>query len=464
MKTKSFLLLLFFAFTTIVCLNGCSATYKGETLEEAVKDVCRKDYGVEDVQVKVIGKTLGVYLPLERLFSSNLEAFNSEDPEASFEDLFKFNEEAMERVEDVLFSISRVILSTNRQIDFYVLKAVETKSSGIELVLTGYVQDMKYVRFWNISVNEYRKRFLQDLSINRTVIWRRVVRDFFEHVGQFNLIDLISYYFVEDIELKDISPFFYSQLVESEYKKELRYDIKELKTKPISEREVLVYVRLREFFEPRDANDTNEFLFKNGVEHEYLFVIQAGKTAYKIRQVIPFYYVDENKMLRKLDFPEELKVYNNIDTWDSEFDLEEVFMGSFISRQMTKRAQGMIMQDPEVMSLFFSAKVDFGFIESNDVEGASPQFFVEVELADKDGAVIEYAQAENNVKKNIYLLLQKVFDEFCVVLNGYEFNEFESIELLLSPISQPISISQNEINNYRNTVVDKRDISSLIDF
>ena len=43
-----------------------------------------------------------------------------------------------------------------------------------------------------------------------------------EQIGQFTLSDLISSYFTEEVQLKDISPFFYSQLLESDYKKYIK--------------------------------------------------------------------------------------------------------------------------------------------------------------------------------------------------------------------------------------------------
>jgi len=439
---------------TTLFFTSCTPTYEANTLENSIKRICKKGYDIDDVTIKIVGKTLGVYLPLDKLFSANLDSLASDDEETSFENLFKFNPAAMDIIEDVLFTTSRVILSTDRPIDFYVLKAGETKTTGIELVLTGYVEDMKRVRFWDIPISEYRKRLLHDLSINRTVIWKRTVTEFFNHIGNVSLSDLIDTHFTSVITLKDISPFFYSQLLESDYKDNLRYDFLIVKTKPISEDEVLVYTKIKESYEPKAGYEQYRFLFADEAIHEYLVVLKAEKTTYRVHQVIPFYFIDEERIVRDLDFPDELKIYDNIDKWNEEFDLQEIFMGDFIAQQLTKRVQAMIAVDPHLQKSY--AVQNLGFIYDNGFrqEGEEPardgkQYtFVYETMHPQVAASLDH-QVNTEFDEEFVMLCDTLLNEFAQVTYSYKFNEYNHIEILESRALKGIKVSHETIQQIR---------------
>ena len=108
-------------FLILPFLSGCQPSYPKDYVESSIKEICQKDYGITEVEVKIKGKTLGVYLPLKQLFSVDYEKFIGGELEGGLENLIQFHPDALEKVEDVLFSTSRVILSTDREIDFYML-------------------------------------------------------------------------------------------------------------------------------------------------------------------------------------------------------------------------------------------------------------------------------------------------------------------------------------------------------
>jgi hypothetical protein len=438
----------------LVC--GCEATYKADHLESSVKEVLRKEYGIHDVEVKVVGKTLGVYLPLENLFSANLDVFASGDMEPDIENLFRFNPHAMDMVEDVLFTTSRVVLSTDKDIDFYVLKAVENRSTGIEFVLTGYVMDMKLVRYWAIPRSEYSKRLLHDLSINRTIVWKRTVTDFFDLIGTSAAVDFLGTYFAKDVTAKDLSPFFFTQIAEAVHKDDLNYELIDIRTKPINEREVLVYVKLKENFTPKPEYETYDFLFRPGEEHEYLFVLQAEKMSYKIRQVIPFYFIDKKNTLQSIDFPDELKIYDNIGTWTEEFEIEDISLGEFIARQLTKRLQATVSQ-PEVFTQPLSIrKLDCVYHAPRSDETGSvtePSYFsIEYDLGARSFLAIsmspekEKFEADQNIKKLIGIILA----EFKQVVQSYKFKDYSYLELSHTTSGKKVIIPAFEVESYKD--------------
>ena len=452
-------------FLTISSLSSCRATYHADTLEDSIKRILKKEYNINTVQVKIVGRTLGVYLPLDKLFSANLDSFSSEN--ANLEDLFRFHPEAMEKVEDVLFTTSRVILSTDRPVDFYVLKAVETKTTGIELILTGYVNDMKRVRFWDIAISEYRKRLLHDLSINRTVIWKRTIEEFFNDIGHYPSADLIDKFFTTGATIKDISPFFYSHLVEAEFKDNLQYEIQTLLTKPINDKEILIYVKVKETYAPRSGYEQYNFLFPHNGEHEFLFVLEAERLSYRIRQAIPFYYIDENRLVRQIEFPDELKIYDNIQTWNEEFELEEVFMGSFLAQQLTKRLQLLLSTDERIQRFFAIKNFELVYHEPDVVDADSSKeggryYTFLYDIRDPRGVRVGNINTLTGNQRTEYLYLWEcILHEFTQVAYNYKFRDFNHLELqdegsmrsmiIFPDVLERLRIKKVDINTVINT-------------
>lgn len=448
--------------------SGCEATYQANNLETALKDILRDEYDIHEVEVKVVGKTLGVYLPLDKLFSANLDAFSAGDIEPGIENLFRFNPQAMEIVEDVLFTTSRVVLSTDRDIDFYVLKAVENKSTGIEFVLTGYVMDMKQVRYWAISLSEYRKRLLHDLSVNRTIVWKRTVTDFFDLIGTSATTDYLGTYFAKDVTVKDLSPFFFTQIAEAAYKDDLQYELIDIRTKPINEREVLVYVKLKETFTAKPDYEDYTFLFRDGKQHEYLFVLQAEKMSYKIRQVIPFYFIDKENTLQTIDFPEELKIYDNIDSWTEEFELEDISMGEFLARQITKRLQAVLADDENLSKGLSIRQLECVYheavLDENGIAIEPSYFSVVYDVGGRAYLSItmspekEKREADQHIKELLNIILTELRD----VVRGYKFKDYSYLEVTHSGSGKKSILPSYKVESYQPGHVSESIIQGLL--
>ncbi len=136
-------------FIFVIFMIGCAPTYPKEGLGEAIKSICEKEYDIE-VQAKLIGKTIVVFLPLDKLFDKNLDILAA----------------PVEKIEDVILTTSRVIFSTDADIDFYMIIAADTQTTAAELVLIRYVEDVyKFMHIW-IKREEYRKRVLWQINFN----------------------------------------------------------------------------------------------------------------------------------------------------------------------------------------------------------------------------------------------------------------------------------------------------------
>ncbi len=145
--------LLFILFLLVPIVSCTKPTYSKEKVKESVINLCKEEYGL-DVQVKIIGSTLGVLIPIDGLIGPNL----------------RLNEKAGEKIEDVALSIHRVTMSTDSPLKFYTLTARDTVSQGAEFVLTGFIYDVIRVRLLDISRGEYHKRILRT-TLNITLRW-----------------------------------------------------------------------------------------------------------------------------------------------------------------------------------------------------------------------------------------------------------------------------------------------------
>ena len=150
-KNRSLVLtftLYFCLFTFTFLLSSCGATYPKNQLIPAMKRLCQEEYGL-DVSVQIVGKTLGVYLPLDKLLDSTLQ----------------IPQEAREQLDDVVLATSRVVLSTDHPLDFYVVVAQDQRILGTELRLTRYIPDIRRFSYGDLSHGEFSQRMLFDIGL-----------------------------------------------------------------------------------------------------------------------------------------------------------------------------------------------------------------------------------------------------------------------------------------------------------
>jgi len=142
-------LLLFCILPLIGFGTGCGPTYPKDTLASSVMELCKKEYGI-DVSVQMTGKTLGVRVPLDKLFDSTLQ----------------LSPDVGSQLDGVILSTSRVVLSTDDPPDFYVVVAQDKRIPGVELKLTRYVKDIRRLHYNDISRGEYTKRMLFEFGLD----------------------------------------------------------------------------------------------------------------------------------------------------------------------------------------------------------------------------------------------------------------------------------------------------------
>ncbi len=463
----------------LLLTSGCEHSYPEAKLHQSLKEICKKEYGVDHVESKIVGRTLGVYLPLEKLFSSDFEEILAGGKVKDLSSLLQISPETLDKVEDVLFSTSRVILSTDKPIDFYVLKATDTELTGISLILVGYVQDIKRVRFWDISRTEYRKRVYHDMKVNYPVIWKKPVSGVFKDLGKKSTRDILDAYFLPGANLENISPLFYSIILEAQLKDNLSCEILNLRSTGGRVGEALVYVKVRENYTPKQAYMDHKFTLPNGFESEYIFVLTKYLGDYKVSRVIPFYYVADDGTVKKVDFPPELKLYENVDKWREEFELEEIFLPDFLSQQITRRVQPLLSEDERIQNTFSTRRVNFGFVyndeQKKDAENAKDAgyFSVKTNLALKKSSAAAYdsgafdgtkdagagglaalsGMLQPEALQDVYYLLDVVMRETTTVLRGYWYENYSYIKFE-SVFGVSFILKKEDLELYRRKKID----------
>lgn len=440
-------------------------------MEAALKEICKKEYGVERVEMKIVGKTMGVYLPLEKIFSTDFEEILASGKIKDISSLLQISPEALDTVEDVLFSTSRVILSSDKPIDFYVLKATDTSLTGITLILVGYVPDIKRVRFWDISRTEYRKRVYHDLKVNYPVIWKKPVSGVFKDLGRKNTREILDTYFLPGANLESISPVFYSLILEAQLKAEVDNEILSLRSTSGRAGEALVYVKVRQNYKPKPEYLNHDFALPGGYEAEYIFILAKYLGDYKISRVIPFHYVEEGGQVKKIDFPPELQLYENVEKWQEEFELEEITLEDFLAQQISRRVQPMLVEDERIHNTFTTKKVTFDYVYPEQPEGAgyfsartnlllrkpfpAQPFGYSGQPAGEGG--LETLLGDEEAAKDVYYLLDLVLRECVTVLRGYWFEKYEFVKLE-SVFGAAYVLKKDDLELYRKRKIDVREL------
>ncbi len=155
-----FLLGLFFC---SFLLTGCFSSdfppsYKETDISANIKKICREEYKLNVVPLRA-GNTLWVYAPLDRL----LHAEFGKNPDKVFD------EEMIEKARNILTSISRVLLSSDKAPEFFVLDFADIKL-GLDYSLTANLMDIKKSAAGGIPWTEANKRYVVGFEQSKMAI------------------------------------------------------------------------------------------------------------------------------------------------------------------------------------------------------------------------------------------------------------------------------------------------------
>ncbi len=174
-------------------LSGCTSstvpTYLKENLDQAIQDICKTEYNIE-VKVRLVGKTLWIYLPLEDILVKSdkpekyLERFEVENSSNEFKESWfrfdysikavpeavKYQEYSLDKVcVDKINNVWKVLRralfsmghSKNGEPKFFCLVSADVKN-GFQIKETFYYPDLKKVSYEFISWGEFQHRTIQE--------------------------------------------------------------------------------------------------------------------------------------------------------------------------------------------------------------------------------------------------------------------------------------------------------------
>ncbi len=156
------------AITAGMLLSGisCTPTYPKEKLPDVVKQVCKDEYSM-DVNVTVVGATMGIYYPMKGLLDAGLG----------------ISEDAWDSISNLILIASRVVLSTDADIRFYCVITQDARLPELQVVIIKYVDDIKRSLVRNISRNESFKRTIFSINLTPQAKKERSIEKVFDKLG-----------------------------------------------------------------------------------------------------------------------------------------------------------------------------------------------------------------------------------------------------------------------------------------
>ncbi len=147
-----FNLILFLSLFFSGCQTDFNPTYAEGQIPEQIKKICKEEYKL-DVTTQRVGNTLWVYIPLTELLHKDINVNREKF----------FSDAAKEKLMNIITSLSRVVLSSDKSPDFYALVASDIEA-GIDYTLIGYILDIKKAYASFIPSTELDRRYVMKLT------------------------------------------------------------------------------------------------------------------------------------------------------------------------------------------------------------------------------------------------------------------------------------------------------------
>lgn len=174
---------LFSLFILSYCACTVSPTYSRKDIETAIKNLCKQEFSI-DVKVWEVGDTIWVYFPFEKIV-------NKEGTE--------FNEEFSGKMNNVILSLRRIILSMDKRPKFYTFVASDI-NAGFDLYFVWYVEDLVMLETGYISRGEFQERQGYLYAVDSKAIGNTQG----DHIQRHNLTmgEFVSYLIRQNMESK----------------------------------------------------------------------------------------------------------------------------------------------------------------------------------------------------------------------------------------------------------------------
>ncbi len=394
-------------FLILVSLASCNKpTYPTGKIEESVLKLCKDEYKLDDVKIKILGSTLGVYIPVEGLVDPDL----------------KLNEKAGKKIENVALSIHRVITSTDMPLKFYILTARDTKTTGAEFILTGFVYDVVRVRLFDISRGEYFQRILRDFRFNPAIAGEQKVKELFNALNQNTSM------------AENLKPIFYP-IYSIGKKGTQKIEITDIESKELSDRESLLYVKTSEEYEASPGFEAYTAVFHSGFENEYLFLIDMSLFVSPVKEVVSKYFYSNNE-IRERNLKDTFEQYKDLGIIGIDgFPKKDLDLGWFLSYQLSRRIKSLFEEDKKL---------------KNNFKVASSQG----EIKDKAFQFKFNITSNNNQAIDEKIIFSRIIKMTGTVLHLYAFEEYKGVEFINAARGEKkVYLSKEDLERFRKNEI-----------
>ncbi len=432
----------FFFLTAILFFSGCGVTYPEATLHQSLRDLAKKEYGIDRIEIESVGTTLGVFLPLKQVFVSDFKEALMTGKVKDINALFEPTKEAMDKIEDLMFSVSRVIINTDKKVDFYYLQATDVEKTGMQIVLYGYKEDFKKLRFWDISRDEYRKRVIHEIQMNKAAVWDRAVRRFFEDLNTKSREEIQALYFSGNEGAKWTSDFsFVDPNGQFSPASQASWEILDLRCLPVHNNLIIVYAKVQ----ARAKDSKNPKLSVKTTE--YLFEVALADDAGVIKKIIPFSSMDTQTLGPDLSISKDL-IRKSLAHWETEFRTPDIKLGVFLAKQLSRRLQMIMALDERINMTFPSARVAFRYEER-----PVPYYALDMNLFLKNPKDTIYSP-QKGLHEDVLYLWTLAAKETAKVLHDYQFEDYHYLQFEVPKEMKAWRISKDDLERLRKKKVE----------
>nr|MBU1328579.1 hypothetical protein [Candidatus Omnitrophota bacterium] len=395
------------AFLILTGLSACNKpSYPIGKIEESVLKLCKNEYKLDNVKIKILGSTLGVYIPVEGLIDPDL----------------KLNEKAGKKIENVALSIHRVITSTDMPLKFYILTARDTKTTGAEFILTGFVYDVIRVRLFDISRGEYFQRILRDFRFNPAIAGEQKVKELFNALDQNTSI------------AESLKPIFYPIYTIGK-KDSQKIEITDIESKELSDRESLFYVKTTEGYEASPGFEAYLTVFPPGFKNEYLILVDMSSFISPVKEIVSKYFYSNNE-IRERSLKDTFEQYKDFGVIGIDgFPKKDMDLGWFLSQQISRRIKSIFEEDKKL-------KDDFK-VASSQGEIKDKAFWFKFNIT-----------SNSNQAMDEKIIFSKIIKMAGTVLHLYAFEEYESVEFINTALGEKkVYLSKKDLERFRKNEI-----------
>ena len=305
---------------------------------------------------------------------------------------------------------------------FYILTARDTKTTGAEFILTGFVYDVIRVRLFDISRGEYFQRILRDFRFNPAMLGEQKVKELFNALNQNTSM------------AKNLKPIFYPIYAIGK-KDSQKIEITDIESKELSDRESLLYVKTTEEYEASPGFEAYLTVFPPGFKNEYLILIDMSSFISPVKEVVSKYFYSNNE-IRERNLKDTFEQYKDFGMIGIDgFPKKDMDLGWFLSQQLSRRIKSLFEEDKKLKNNFKATS------SQGEIKDRMFQFKFNI-------------MSNNNQTMDEKIIFSRIIKMTGTVLHLYAFEEYKSVEFINAALGEKkVYLSKEDLERFRKNEI-----------